>query len=42
MYINETLGYITFGVIAFIAVMIFIVLMVKYFKYKKILKRDYV
>ena len=42
VYINETLGYITFGVIAFIAVMIFIVLMVKYFKYKKILKRDYV
>lgn len=42
VYINETLGYITSGVIAFIAVMIFIVLMVKYFKYKKILKRDYV
>ena len=42
VYINETLRYITFGVIAFIAVMIFIVLMVKYFKYKKILKRDYV
>lgn len=42
VYINETLGYITFGVIAFIAVMIFIVLMVKYFKYKKILIRDYV
>lgn len=42
VYINETLGYITSGIIAFAAVMIFIVLMVKYFKYKKILKRDYV